>query len=252
MVMVTQDSVSLFENGPRTTRVSVVVPLYNYEKSIIEALDSVAAQSFRDLTIIVIDDCSKDRSSEVVQAWMQEHADCGLGLMLNRNLANSRLATTRNTGLALAQSEFCFFLDADNAIYPRCLEKHVAALDARPEAIAAYGLIEVFGTRAAIIGSNVFSRDRLRHGNYIDAMAMFRTRSLLALGGYHDIRHGWEDYDLWLRLCAAGGYAVQVPEILSRYREHQTSMLRTETNIADNLHALKEDMARRHPWLDLH
>ena len=250
--MITQDTTSLFECGPRKTRVSIIVPLYNYERAIIAALRSAAAQTFRDLALIVVDDCSKDSSRDVVQRWMEQNADCGLGLVLRQNVQNARLAVTRNTGLALAQSEFCFFLDADNQLYPRCIEKHVAALDAYPAAAAAYGMIEVFEARADVIGTNVFSRQRLKHGNYIDAMAMIRTKALLGLEGYHDIRYGWEDYDLWLRLCEAEGYAVQLPEILSRYREHGQSMLRTETNISNNIRELKENMTRRHSWLDLH
>lgn len=247
-----EEAVTLVAHGRRDARVSVIIPLYNYEMSIIQALNTVVAQRYRDIAVIVVDDCSTDRSREVVTAWMDAHADDGLGLFLYRNSANARLATTRNTGLSLAQSEFCFFLDADNQLYPRCVEKHVAALDARPDAAAAYGMIEVFEARGDVIGTNVFSRDRLKHGNYIDAMAMIRATALRALGGYHDIRHGWEDYDLWLRLWEARGHAVHIPEILSRYREHAASMLRTETNVSANQRALRDDMVRRHPWLDLY
>lgn len=250
--MVVMDAEPLVSIGPREALVSVVVPLYNYERYIEGALDTVREQTLRDLALIVIDDRSKDSSAEVVARWMDNNRDCGLGLHLLQNRQNAKLATTRNTGIAYASSEFCFFLDADNELYPRCLEAHVRALRARPAAMAAYSLIEVFDAEESIIGNNVFNRQRLKNGNYIDAMAMLRRDPLVAIGGYDHIEYGWEDYDLWLRMCEADAYAVQVPEILSRYRVHHASMLRTQTNVDENIGRLKRNMARRHPWLRLH
>lgn len=241
----------IFCSGLGRARASVIVPLYNYEQYIIETLDSVLAQTCREIDLIVIDDCSTDRSVERVEQWMRSQRDSDIGLGLWRNVENVRLATTRNTGINLSTSEYCFFLDADNQIYPRCLEKHLDALDARPAADAAYSLIQVFGKRAGIVGAGVFERDALSHGNFIDAMAMIRRSTLLALDGFHHIDHGWEDYDFWLRLCEADGMAVHIPEILSRYREHAASMLRTETNIPQHISRLHAEMKRRHPWLDL-
>ncbi len=251
--MRTQTTDLIFSAGSLDHRVSVIVPLYNYEKYIVDTLESVVNQSWSDLTIIVVDDCSRDESAEIVKNWMQRcAASSSLGLFLLRNKQNVRLATTRNTGVAFSQSEYCFFLDADNLLYPRCIEKHVEALDARADCPAAYGLIEVFDADTGIIGAEVFDRARLKHGNYIDAMAIVRRESLLALGGYHDIRHGWEDYDLWLRICEHDHIALQIPEILSRYRVHSASMLRTTTNKSKNIRELKRNMTKLHPWLDLH
>ena len=249
--MIVQAAELVFEHGPRARAVSVVVPLYNYAGFIAAALDAVAAQSFRDLALVVVDDASRDDSLAVVRDWMAAHRGDGISLALLRHSANARLATTRNTGIAFARSPLCFFLDADNALYPRCIEKHAAALGRRPDAVAAYGLIEVFGGRAAIIGAGVFHRDGLRHRNFIDAMAMVRRETLLAMGGYRHIEHGWEDYDLWLRLCEGGQTVLHIPEILSRYREHAASMLRAETNRAENIRRLHAEMTRLHPWLDL-
>ena len=241
----------LFEHDVSDHSVSVIVPLYNYERYVVETLDSVLAQTHRDLVLVVVDDCSTDRSGEVVQAWMAAHRSAGIGFALLQNEANARLAATRNTGIDFAQTEYCFFLDADNTIYPRCIEKHVLALATRPDADAAYGLIEVFGGRAGIMGAGVFERSALSQRNYIDAMAMFRRRSLLTCGGFRHIDHGWEDYDLWLRLCEDNRPIIHIPEILSRYREHKASMLRTDTNLPDHIRNLHVEMTRLHPWLDL-
>ena len=65
-----------------------------------------------------------------------------------------------------------------------------------------------------IMGTEVFHRGRLKYGNHIDAMALIRRDFLLKVGGYHDIKFGWEDFDLWLRMCETNEYLVQIPEIL--------------------------------------
>lgn len=250
--MLTQPANEIFIHNISGRKVSVIVPLYNYEMYITDTLNSVLGQTCRDLAVIVIDDCSTDRSVQFVEDWMRANCNSDIGLGLWKHETNSKLAVTRNTGISLTGSSYCFFLDADNSIYPRCIEKHLAALEGRPDAAAAYGLIEVFGTRSGLMGAGVFERQALRHGNFIDAMAMIRRSVLIDLGGFHHIEHGWEDYDLWLRLYEADKMALHIPEILSRYREHGASMLRTDTNLPDHIRKLHGEMRRRHPWLDLH
>ena len=246
-----QPSDTIYERGDAARAVSVIVPLYNYAKLVRETLDSVREQSLADLMLIVVNDASTDDSLQVARRWMKEHSDCGLSLRLISHQANAGLAKTRNTGIAASRSTACFFLDADNLLYPKCIERHLAALERHPDSAGAYSLIEEFGSVSGIIGSNVFSRDTLKRGNYIDAMAILRREALDALGGYRDIEYGWEDYDLWLRLSDAGERMVHIPQVLSRYRNHQSSMLRVQTNKLDNIRALSRDMEARHPWLTL-
>ncbi len=246
-----QPTTTVFQRGDPARAVSVVVPMYNYAKLVPETLDSVAAQSFTDLALIVVDDASTDNSCAVVLDWMERRSGSDLSLLLLSHHDNVKLARTRNSGIANARSQHCFFLDADNLLFPRCIERHVAALDAKPDHAGAYSLIEEFGSDSGIIGSNVFNRDTLKRGNYIDAMAMLRRQTLEDIGGYRDIEHGWEDYDLWLRLVEAGEKLVHIPQILSRYRNHDSSMLRVQTNVDENIRALWRNMQTLHPWLEL-
>ncbi|WP_226018773.1 rhamnan synthesis F family protein [Novosphingobium sp. FKTRR1] len=249
--MKTQTANVVFSTGDLARKVSDIVPLYNYANYIAETLNSVAGQSLDDLALIVIDDASTDDSRQVVEAWMHAKRASGMAMSLLANDGNAGLAVTRNTGVAHAQSDYCFFLDADNLLFPRCLEKHARALDARPDCAGAYAIIEEFGNATSLIGANSFNKERLKRGNYIDAMTMLRRDTVEALGGFHPIRHGWEDYDLWLRLCEAGEELLLVPEVLSRYRNHASSMLRQQTNIDESIGELTQDMRRRHPWVQL-
>ena len=239
----------VFAHGPADRQVAVIVPLHNYAGVIVEALESVMAQSHRDLALVVIDDASRDDSLAVVATWMAAQTDSDISLHLLRNRANAGLSVTRNTGIGHAQGRFCFFLDADNQLYPRCVEKHLRVLARDDSAVAAFALIETFGSDRGVIDSNLFDRERLKRGNYIDAMALFRRDFLLALDGYRQIPHGWEDYDIWLRMCEQDKVAIQVPEILSRYRVHPGSMLRT--NVVANRAELDAHITGLHPWLEL-
>ena len=249
--MKVQDTELLFERQNRLSKTTIIIPLYNYAQHIKQALQSAAEQSTDDVMILVVDDCSTDNSVETVLNWMKRRTG-PKGLTLLRNRKNARLSITRNTGISYCRSEFCFMLDADNMIYPRCVEKHVQALEARPDADAAYSLIEVFEGKKDVIGAGVFIKEGLVHGNFIDAMALFRRRTLLSMNGYEDLQHGWEDYELWLRMIELGKVALHVPEILSRYRQHKSSMLRTQTNRGNNIVELHAYMKERFPWLDLH
>jgi len=249
--VISQETETLLEHGSDWAEVSVVVPLYNYETYITDTLNSVATQTLEDVSLVVVDDCSKDSSAQVVKRWIEENPQRFSKAKLARNVRNAGLAITRNTGIAIAGSPKLFFLDADNLIYPRCLARHVDALSSSPAARGAYSLLEVFDADRRVIGAEVFDRARLKRGNHIDAMAMIRREYLLEIGGYHDIKHGWEDFDLWLRMCESDDFLIQIPEILGRYRVHHQSMLRTTTNVGNNHLALRENITSRHPWLEL-
>jgi hypothetical protein len=215
-------------------RVSILMALYNYEQHVRGALDSALMSERCPFEIIVVDDGSTDDSLSVVKDWMTEHHDANV--LLLRHPVNRGLAHARNSALGLARGEFCFILDADNELYPHCLERLVAALDGDPEAAFSYGMLECFraGRSVGLMNTFPWQPSRFRTGNYIDAMAMIRT-SLLRdkFGGYAIDRrlHGWEDFDLWCRLAEAGHQAVLIPEVLARYRTTQHSML-AETNVS--------------------
>jgi glycosyltransferase involved in cell wall biosynthesis len=249
--VIAQQTESLFEHGSSWADVCVIVPLYNYGKYIEQTLESVASQLIEDLSLVVVDDCSKDSSPLIVERWIERNRERFTKAILTRNLKNAGLSITRNTGIAAAESPFLFFLDADNLIYPRCLSRHLEAVSASPSAKGAYSLLEVFDADSGIMGTEVFDRERLKRGNHIDAMTMIRREYLLKVGGYHDIKYGWEDFDLWLRMCEAGDFLVQIPEILGRYRVHHQSMLRTTTNVGKYHIELRQNITSLHPWLEL-
>ncbi|MCT8997417.1 glycosyltransferase family 2 protein [Chelativorans intermedius] len=251
--MIVQETEILFEsrrNAALWPDVTVVIPLYNYQGFITETLNSVREQSLNSIGLVVVDDCSTDASASVVSEWLKRNNDRFERSLLAKNVRNAGLSVTRNTGTSLTNSPFLFFLDADNIIFRRCLDRLMEALK-ESSAVFAYSILDVFGARRGLMGTEVFNRERFKRGNYIDAMALIRREALIQLGGYHDLKFGWEDFDLWLRICENGDYGIQIPEILGRYRVHANSMLRTVTSESRNQERLKKMMLQRHSWLEL-
>lgn len=231
--------------------VSVVIPLYNYESYIIEALESIRAQTLSGIALIVVDDLSTDRSLRVAQKWMEQNAGSFAHVTLAQNVRNSGLPYTRNVGFSIAQTDAVFPIDADNTIYPRCLDRCLETM-LRYECAVVYTIIERFGTDHSLINLAQWGRDTFRHGNQIDAMALISREAWIKVGGYDaGMRLGWEDYELWLRFCDAGLSGRQVPEILGRYRVHSQSMTQTVTSKRHALIGLARQLQARYPWTSL-
>lgn len=246
--MITREFDDIFSSGEGFPRVSVVIPLYNYGHMIRETLDCLKDQEFKDFALVIVNDKSTDNSLEVARQWCEENVGHFTRIRLISNQENGGLSVARNTGISATTSDYIFFLDADNLIYPRCLARLVEALDRSPAAFA-FSMLEVFGGRKGVIGTRIFDIDLLAIENYIDAMAMIRRSALIAIDGYRVMKFGWEDYELWLRLAEGGMTGIQVPELLGRYRSHSTSMSNTTT--ATNNEAVKRQIKELHPWVQV-
>jgi len=215
---------------------TVIITLYNYSTYIYECLDSLAQSDISNLPeniqILVIDDCSTDNSTNLVEEYLK---NSDLPICLVKKWFNTGLADARNVGLELALSPYVFILDADNWIYPHCLTVLYDKIKSNKYA-AVYAEISQFDNenRKEInrISCHEWDVNKLAKQPYIDAMAMFNRDILIKVGGYSTelIEYGWfgwDDYDVWLKL-AQGNYTCKfVPQVLSAYRVHSTSMINT-------------------------
>jgi hypothetical protein len=230
-----------------TPEVSVVVSLYNYADVVVDTLTSVAASRDIDFELIVVEDHATDGSRAVVQRFIDSHPAVPITLVAKD--ANAGLAAARNTGFEHARAPLVMVMDADNLIYPTCLRKLADALGDHPDVDAAYAILEDFGGQRNIRSAIAWDIDRLCRANYIDAQAMLRKVAWQRLGGYRaddDLVYGWEDWDLWLRLAAAGGRAMLVTQILGRYRVQEGSMIALTNLATDDAIAA---MRKRYPAL---
>jgi glycosyltransferase involved in cell wall biosynthesis/SAM-dependent methyltransferase len=233
----------------RPSEVTVIVTLYNYAHTVIETLDSVRAQTLRDLDLVIVDDQSADQSLQTVLDWARLHASRFNRLVVMRNHANAGLGFSRNAAFSAAETPYILPLDADNLLRPACCEQLLAAITASGAAFA-YPVIQEFGGRTGLIGAAPYHPSRLAGGNYIDAMALIAKSTWSAAGGYAEMRSGWEDYDFWCAVAEAGlhGYAMG-GEPLADYRVHDHSMLAKVTDTPDVKHGVIAAIERRHPWV---
>lgn len=217
-------------------RVSVVVPLYQTERYIAQALASVLAQSFRDFEVIVVDDGSSDRGPRIAAAT----GDARVRVVHQENRG---LAGARNTGIRLAQGEFIALIDADDLWEASKLERHVAQLDAYPEldvSFSASRFIDEDGCDVGLVQSplsrrlsdeDFFCRNPVGNGS----SPVFRRRALdriefvdPALGRscwFDESFRQSEDIECWMRLKVAAGCRFgYVDEPLTRYRVNSTGL----------------------------
>jgi len=236
--------------------ISVCISLYNYSSRILDALNSVLAQTNASgIELIVVDDSSSDDSAEIVQSWMQaQHSHLGRCLLLQHN-ANAGLAAARNSAFHAASSVWCFVLDADNQLDNDALQNcgHLAK-QADPKCAVIHSLVRVKRECASddqrvLVSDIPWQWQQFRGGNYIDAMALVRREAWKAVDGYTHIPGGWEDFDFWCSLIDAGWHGVLCPRVLATYTSHESSMRAESTTRQER--RLSRLLQMRHSWLDL-
>jgi glycosyltransferase involved in cell wall biosynthesis len=205
--------------------VSVIIPAYNAEAFVEEAVRSVFAQTYRDFEIIVVDDGSTDGTPDVVRSL-----EGSVRLIRQRNQG---LPAARNAGAAAATGEWLAFLDADDIWLPDKLERQMRRADGSVVLIytdrynfgARGDLPEVQGLVTPLLEGEIFE-SLLYFGNFITASSVLIQRRVFnGLGGFYEKLKAAEDWDLWIR-CAATSLAGVCREPLLRYRFHTANMSR--------------------------
>jgi glycosyltransferase involved in cell wall biosynthesis len=245
---VKQLSKLVYENASEVpAEVAVIIPLYNYAATIVECLETVAAQDLEVLAVVVVDDCSTDAGGDEAVAFLQRYASRFSSARVVRHIRNQGLAMSRNSGIVWSPEPYLFMLDADNRIRPPALSRLRDALR-YSGADFAYSQLRLFGDIESFGIADIWDPAKLRNGNYIDAMALIRRDSLITVGGYlpSAVEDGWEDYDLWCRFATHDFSGVFLPEILCEYRMHGASMINRTNLLADDLMA---EMVLRYPKL---
>lgn len=113
--------------------ISVIVPTYNRQELVVDALNSVRDQRYRPIELVVVDDGSIDDTAHVIESWIKKNSEKRFLVKLLRQ-ANRGLAAARNAALIASCGEFIQFLDSDDVIHPGKLEMHASVLETIPEA----------------------------------------------------------------------------------------------------------------------
>lgn len=232
-----------------TPLVSVLMPAYNAERYVAEAVQSILDQTFTDFELIVIDDGSTDSTRAILERFTARDSRIHLSSRANRGVA-----ATRNECLALSRGEFIAVLDSDDVALPDRLARQLKYLDDHPDCLA-------LGSRALIIDpegdpldewfieTSHEAIDAKNIGSGISAIChssvLMRRADVLAVGGYRDEAVPAEDLDLWLRLAEHGRLA-NLPETLTKYRVHDGGISRAnDGRLARGVHVAITEARRR-------
>ena len=202
-----------------TPRVSIVVPVYNAGRYLAEALSSAAAQTFRDVETVVVDDGSTDPHTRAVLDDAEHRWDVRLLRQPNRGVA-----AARNEAVAAARGAYVLPLDADDVLGTRFLERTVPVLDAEPAVGVVHTWVELFGGHHGVWRTGPFGVPALLARCTVHVTSLYRRDVWEAVGGYDPaFVEGGEDWDFWLGVAARGWQARGIPEVLARYRRHPGS-----------------------------
>jgi len=202
------------------TAVSVIVPCYNLGQYLDDAVRSVLAQTYQDFEIIVVDDGSTD---SVTQTILATYAAPKTRVI---RTAHRGLAAARNAGIAEASGRYLCALDADDRLRPAFLERTVRVLDGDATLAFCSSWLRTFGDEQWDWTPRQCDLPTLLWENTVLTAALVRRAAVVDLGGYDAgmPEQGDEDWDLWLRLVAAGHRGTIVPEVLFDYRRRAGSM----------------------------
>lgn len=206
--------------------VSIVLPVYNAERYLPAALGSMLAQSLCDWEMICINDGSRDRSGEIIDALAQRDSR-----VRAIHQENQGLVRTLNRGIALARGRLICRMDGDDIAMPDRLARQVAFLRDHPEHVAVGGAIlkidadsDPLGVERLAAEHQQIERALLqRRTGLFHPTTIIRASELAAVGGYR-LQYEWvEDHDLWLRLAQRGRLG-NLSDIVLCYRLHASSI----------------------------
>jgi glycosyltransferase involved in cell wall biosynthesis len=215
--------------------VSVIIPVFNRERYLREALESARAQTRPAEEIIVVDDGSTDDSAEVARSFG--------GNVRCLTQANQGCGPARNSGIAAARGELIAFLDSDDLWLPTKLERQIAELVTRPEVDL------VFCRMVAFLSSEIDEREMPRPDpREVDACLasglLMRRRVFETVGPFHNVPTV-EMIDWMVRVRDQGFREAVVPEVLLHRRSHPGNMVREKNAPGDYLRLLKRRLDRR-------
>jgi glycosyltransferase involved in cell wall biosynthesis len=224
-------------------QVSVIIPTYNSARYLVEALESVLAQTFRDVEVLVIDDGSTDETPEIMKRY-------GEPVRYLRQ-ENAGVAAARNRGIGESSGKYIAFLDADDTWYPQKLERQMAALANGTGYRACYSTFLEVKADLTPIGVRRIKRqgstieDLLLRGNVVGSICtVVAERSLFdTVGGFDPDLSQCADWDMWVRLAAQTEF-IYLDEPLVTYRQHGMNMSRNAPLLeTDSLRVLEKGFA---------
>jgi teichuronic acid biosynthesis glycosyltransferase TuaG len=211
--------------------VSVITPMFNSETFISETINSVVNQTYKNWELILIDDCSTDRTLEIAQSFLNTHPK----ISIIKNEMNQGAAFSRNKGIQRAKGEYIAFLDADDLWKPEKLEKQLAFMKDKncDVSYSSYELINEQGLslKKIIKALPVLSYQKLLKSNYIGNLTGMYHADVLGKITTPNLRKR-QDWLLWLSAIKKSGKPAKgIQESLAYYRVRKNSVSSNKMNL---------------------
>lgn len=209
--------------------ISVILPVYNCEKFVSEAVQSVLNQTFSDFELLIIDDCSTDATVSLIQSF----SDDRINLILKEK--NSGYTDSLNYAISIAKGKYIARMDGDDVCLPTRFQKQIEAMESDKEVI-------LCGTAIQIIDSDKILKHPVNHEDIKVKLcfsnAFFHPTVLFRKDVFTNLRYNKEfepaeDYDLWTQLVFKGK-VMNIDEVLLNYRVHQNQISNYKNEIQIN------------------
>lgn len=209
-------------------KITVLMPVYNCELYIKEAVDSILNQTFSDFEFLIIDDASTDKTVDIIKTYSD------IRIKLIEKSVNTGLTNSLNYGLTITKGKYIARMDGDDISLPERFEKQIAFLDANPDVV-------VCGTALKVIDSDVvisypefheeIKLGMLKHNCVIHPSVMIRKSVLDEYSMRYDVeKEPAEDYNLWVKLLS-WGKLYNIQEVLIYYRIHHSQVSQKRNHI---------------------
>lgn len=221
-------------NHSPAVAVSVVIPCHNSAPFLAETVASVAAQTFCDFEVVLVDDGSTDDTRSLIEALIAAHPGLSMRLVAQ---ARGGVAAARNAGIAAAQGRYILPLDADDLIAPGMLGECAGVLDADPAAGVVYCDRQDFGDIEQRVAAGPFELQRLKYFNQLAYCSMYRRSVWQAVGGYRSNVDGFDDWDFWIAAAARGVMGRHLAQPHLKHRRRGNSFMWSLLGDYERLHA---------------
>ncbi|WP_051233584.1 glycosyltransferase family 2 protein [Butyrivibrio sp. NC3005] len=207
-------------------KVSIVLPVYNGEGSIDDAIKSVVNQTYNNIELIIVNDCSTDNTKSIMENWARRDNR----IRVVNNGTNQKLPRSLNNGFAMATGEYLTWTSDDNKYHPDAIETMVKYLDDNPQVDFVY-------TDFSIVNMDGSLREEMKkpepdemvYINPVGACFLYKKELADRIGVYDPDMFLAEDYEYWIRAYLDGNM-VHLKKNLYDYGWHDKSLTATRRN----------------------
>ncbi len=199
-------------------RISVVMPVYNGEDYLSEAIDSIIGQTMKDWELIIVDDCSTDSTPRILREYQKRD----IRITVLTNPVNSKTPASLNAGFRIAKGDYLTWTTDDNVYYPNAFEELLLYMENNPNCQFVYADMDLIDDKGAVIGEFV-KKDPLRmyYNDIVGGCFMYTRECYKSVGEYKDEFFVIEDYEYFMRVLEKYGNLDHLDKKIYAFRIYE-------------------------------